>query len=601
MDLERLQLLLHRHFDELLTAEERVELERMLLASAAAREAFWAMARWHALLRQWGEAEWGRLDGIARDVAAPTLKPRETSRLGRARWAWAALAVVAVAAALFYFTPNREAEKEQVKATSRNGIAVLASTAEAVWADPAEARQAGQSLQAGWLRLASGAVQIEFARGARVVLEGPAEFQLISENNAELRSGRMRAHVPEPAKGFTITAPGMVVVDRGTEFACSVPATGAPEVHVFVGEVDLNLARSGGTFQSLRDNQAVRVQGGLAHAIQSNPGAHERARRTAENIRIRVAQWRKASGKFSQHTNALVHLDFEPEGTWQRFVDNRITNATQRSAASVIGCDWEYGRWPGKLALEFKRSDDRLRLNVPGGHDALTLLAWVRVDSLVHPQHALLMSDSFQRGAIHWYLQQDGSIGLGVHTADDSAPNDWRHVISAPAVLPEMLGGWVMLAAVVDATAGTISHYCNGQLLDTTPVALSKPLRPGTCELGNDRFYQAATKLSPTSSPTSDRQVRSFHGRMDEFALLATALDAAQIAQLYEAGRPGDSTTVRSYLPLAGCKPAESGRRLIGNFGAQGLPQSRSDEPMVAVTPRLHMTCLPPRASSHQR
>lgn len=551
MDLERLKLLLNRHFDQMLSAEERVELERMLLASAAAREAFWAMARWHALLRQWGEAEWGRLDGIARDELAPTLKPRASSRLGRARWVLATLAVVALGLVIHHFNAKQETLPTQAKSATTNGIAVLASTSEAVWADPADARQAGQSLQPGWLRLASGAVQIEFARGARVVLEGPAEFQLISENNAELRTGRMRAHVPEPAKGFTVTAPGMVVVDRGTEFACSVPATGAPEVHVFVGEVDLNLARSGGSFQSLRSNQAVRVEAGRAQVIQSNPGAfmseQELARRTAENIRIRVAQWRKASGKFSQHTNALVHLDFEPEGTWQRFLDNRVTNATQRSAASVIGCDWEYGRWPGKLALEFKRTDDRLRLNVPGGHDALTLVAWVRVDSLVHRQHALLMSDSYQRGAVHWYLQQDGSIGLGIHTADDSAPNDWRHATSTPAVLPEMLGAWVMLATVVDGTAGTVTHYCNGQPVGSSASIFTKPLRPGTCELGNARAHQT----DPTPQLASDRTTRSFHGRMDEFALLATALDAAEIARLYEAGRPGDSTTVLSYLPLA--------------------------------------------------
>jgi hypothetical protein len=410
-------------------------------------------------------------------------------------------------------------------------------------------------LSPGWLRLASGAVQIEFARGARVVLEGPAEFQLISESNAELRSGRMRAHVPEPAKGFTITTPGMVVVDRGTEFACSVPAQGAPEVHVFVGEVDLNLARSGGVFQSLRENQSVRVQNGQAYAIQSNPGAflseQEMARRTAENIRVRVAQWRKASGKFSQHTNALVHLDFEPEGTWQRFLDNRVTNAPQRTAASVIGCDWEYGRWPGKLALEFKGTDDRLRFSVSGGHEALTLLAWVRVDSLAHKQHALLMSDSVQRGAIHWYLQQDGRLGLGIHTADESAPNGWRHAVSAPAVRPESLGAWVMLATVVDSATGTVTHYCDGQLLATTPVIFPKPLRPGTCELGNWSINSAEPKWSMFNPQPGDDYMRSFHGRMDEFTMLATALDAGEIARLYEAGRPGDSTTVLSFLPLA--------------------------------------------------
>ena len=557
MDQDRLSLLLQRYFDQILSAPERLELEQMLLASARAREIFWETARWHALLRQWGEAEWGRISADFRYEQAAT--PRGWRRLAgvsRRRWMYAALVAALLALSGQMFLSQRSATVVAPTPQARNGIALLASTADAVWINPTESRQAGQTLSPGWLRLASGAVHIEFARGARVVLEGPAEFQLISESNAELRSGRMRAHVPEPAKGFTITTPGMVVVDRGTEFACSVPAQGAPEVHVFVGEVDLNLARSGGVSQSLRENQSVRVQNGHAYAIQSNPGAfmseQELARRTTENIRVRVAQWRKASGKFSQHTNALMHLDFEPEGTWQRFLDNRVTNAPQRTAASVIGCDWEYGRWPGKLALEFKGTDDRLRFSVSGGHEALTLLAWVRVDSLAHKQHALLMSDSVQRGAIHWYLQQDGRLGLGIHTADESAPNGWRHAVSAPAVRPESLGAWVMLATVVDGTAGTVTHYCDGQLIASIPATFPKPLRPGTCELGNWTINPAEPKWSWFNPRPGDDYMRSFHGRMDEFSLLATALDAAEITRLYEAGRPGDSTTVSSYLSLAG-------------------------------------------------
>lgn len=555
MDPERLQHLLHRHFDQMLSADERAELEQMLLASPAAREAFWATARWHALLRQWGEAEWGRMDACLRDVQIPAGKVGGGQRRTRTRWALGAVAALTLGLGIYHFTADQTDLQTNATTAPRNGIAVLASTADAVWTDPMEARQAGQALQPGWLRLARGAVQIEFARGARVVLEGPAEFQLISERNAELRSGRMRAHVPEPAKGFTITTPGMVVVDRGTEFACSVPAAGAPEVHVFVGAVDLNLARSGGASQSLRENQAVRVQDGRAHAIKPDPEAfmseQALARRTAENIRVRVAQWRKASGKFSQHPNALVYLNFEPEGTWQRSLDNRATNAPQYSAASVIGCDWEYGRWPGKLALEFKRPDDRLRFSISGGHESLTLLAWVRVDSLAHRQHALLMSDSFQRGGIQWYLQMDGRLGLGIHAADDSTSDGWRHAVSLPAVRPEQLGAWVMLATVVDGAAGTITHYCDGQPVGSSASGFSKPLRPGTCELGNERIHQAESKLPQASFLPGDKQMRSFHGRMDEFALLATALDAAEIARLYEAGRPGDSMTVLSYLPLA--------------------------------------------------
>ena len=67
---ERTQLLLQRYFDQVLTGEERSELSTMLLASPRARDEFWELARWNALIRQWGEAEWGR-----RDAEEITLRP----------------------------------------------------------------------------------------------------------------------------------------------------------------------------------------------------------------------------------------------------------------------------------------------------------------------------------------------------------------------------------------------------------------------------------------------------------------------------------------------------------------------------------------------
>jgi len=53
---ERTQLLLQRYFDQILTVEERAELSTILMASPRARDEFWELARWNALIRQWGES-----------------------------------------------------------------------------------------------------------------------------------------------------------------------------------------------------------------------------------------------------------------------------------------------------------------------------------------------------------------------------------------------------------------------------------------------------------------------------------------------------------------------------------------------------------------
>src|SRR5687767_1778310 len=187
MDLERLQCLLQRYFDQMLTVEERSELSSMLLASARARGEFWDMARWHALIRQWGEAEWGRRDAevlAQRPVPAPKAPrpggkviafPQPAARVWRVALAAAAVIALFVSAPAF-FPSKKDTAPQHTYSTS---VAILTHSADAVWADADSARQNGEVLTPGWLKLKSGAVQVEFSRGARVVLEGPAELQLL--------------------------------------------------------------------------------------------------------------------------------------------------------------------------------------------------------------------------------------------------------------------------------------------------------------------------------------------------------------------------------------------------------------------------------------
>ena len=55
--------------------------------------------------------------------------------------------------------------------------------------------------------------------------------------------GRLRAHVPEQARGFAVLAPTFELVDLGTEFGLNVAEDGVDEIHVFDGKVELYDAR----------------------------------------------------------------------------------------------------------------------------------------------------------------------------------------------------------------------------------------------------------------------------------------------------------------------------------------------------------------------
>jgi len=268
---ERTQLLLQRYFDEMLSAEERSELSTTLLASARARDEFWELARWNALIRQWGEAEWGRRDAetlalrplpaVAGSKPAAVRKVIQFPRAVKKFWPVALAAAALIA--LFISVPSLLPWNDKVEPAS---VAVLTHSADAVWEGSGPGKQRGESLTPGWLHLKSGAVQIEFSRGARVVLEGPAELQLLTDNEAYLRNGKLRAQVPEPAHGFTVRTAKFSVVDYGTEFGCNLPLAGAPQVHVFNGLVGVQQS-SDSVEHRLRQNQAVQIDHDQVHVI----------------------------------------------------------------------------------------------------------------------------------------------------------------------------------------------------------------------------------------------------------------------------------------------------------------------------------------------
>ena len=92
------------------------------------------------------------------------------------------------------------------------------------------------------IRLASGFLEITFADGAKVTLEGPAAFQVKSRGAGTLEHGQLAAYVPPAAKGFTVHTDMVSVVDLGTEFGVGVDGDKSVEVATFTGSVELHAA-----------------------------------------------------------------------------------------------------------------------------------------------------------------------------------------------------------------------------------------------------------------------------------------------------------------------------------------------------------------------
>jgi hypothetical protein len=137
--------------------------------------------------------------------------------------------------------------------------AQLTRADDATWHYEPSAKSNDQTLQ-----VRTGLAELTFARGAKVVVQGPAEFEVRSPSRGFLRRGRLLATVPPQAIGFTIETPKAEIVDLGTEFGVEVDDQQNAEVHVFKGVVEARQLS-----MELAQHDVVRVTEGNALRIDS--------------------------------------------------------------------------------------------------------------------------------------------------------------------------------------------------------------------------------------------------------------------------------------------------------------------------------------------
>lgn len=419
-----------------------------------------------------------------------------------------------------------------------SGFAVLAGQADAVWANETSLAD-GALLPAGSLSLASGVAQIELFSGVTVIVEGAAEFEIVSPMEMSVTRGKVRARVPEPAHGFRIHTAEGEVVDLGTEFALNVSPTQS-EVHVLDGEVEWHPRSE--SMRRMEKGEALRWDsGGKGAALTANSadfiGITEMNEKLAATRKARREDWLHHSDNLRRDPRLVAYYQMGSTDT-RRLPNVAINETSNVSEGAIVAATGAADRWgrPGG-ALDFSPTGSRVRVNVPGEYHSLTLLTWVKINSLDRWYNSLFLTDGAKVGGPHWQIMDDGRLFFSVKKREISdvkkGQKDKHHFMSPSLWNASQSGQWLMIATTYDVDARTVTHYLNGRVF--SEEAIPEEYLVETVAIGAASICNWSEPVYRTDAHFA---VRNLNGSMDEFALFSAALTAREISDIYEHGKP---------------------------------------------------------------
>lgn len=541
--------LIGRFLDGIASEEEAARLSKLIEENPSARERYLDFSELHATLSADESLRWPQDEEA--DEALPPMVSKRVAVFPWWRVAAAAslVGLIAFGAWAAFRADEKKAADEfaadgplSTRAEMADAVAVLKRAVGVEWANAAEAAAVGEMVPAGWLRLRSGTVQLEFLSGARLLVQGPADVRLDTDNSAYLENGKASAYVPQPAHGFKLLAPGMGVEDFGTAFGMEILKDQAVEVHVFDGSVSL-MANGQDQPNTVEMERAMRFQGNqfkeVLYRPMDFPNGEVLEQRLVEENRERLGKWRESMAKISKDPETLVNFSFDGDKEWSRGVRNHAVRDVATNG-TVVGAGWTGGRWQGKQGIEFRSLGDRLSFSVPGSYQEISLMAWVRVDSLPNDYNSLLMPSHYANGSIHWTMERGGELRLAMlnNAVMPLSPNRWDGPVSGPAVSSMDFGRWLFLTTTYNCASGALNHYRDGILVGGGSLQHRLPIVLGQLEFGNWGADGTAYDNKWVKQQPKNQQTRNFVGRLDQLTILSRALNSQEVWNLFEVGRP---------------------------------------------------------------
>jgi len=322
------------------TDEERERIEQLVRSDSAAKRAYIEYLNLHAALYRYNAASIAPLcatETAPSDTRSPVLGflsdvfQAGTNFFSRGLVV-SLLLTIGLPGALFLLLILHVA-RQPVPSGSAMPVAKITQMHECVWGEGSAPLPIGADLFSGQqIRLSEGLVEIVFADGTNVIVQGPSTFETNTRGEGFLRVGSLVANVPKGAQGFTIRTPTATVVDLGTEFGVAVEdEKDTLEVQVFQGKVALKT----GAEDADRKPSRHHLVAGRAVRIES---AHRQGKMVVREVAFSADRFVRRLPAPTKPVKAAIIADFSGgEG-----------NAEVDQFPGVAGSGWATGWSVGK-------------------------------------------------------------------------------------------------------------------------------------------------------------------------------------------------------------------------------------------------------------
>lgn len=201
------------------------------------------------------------IDSVDTHSQVPVELPRQSLWMRTLLWS-ASVTAVALWFGLIY------AEIHNVTVQLESPIATLYSATDCRWGESSLPTTVGSDLFSGRMQLLSGTARLEI-QNTSLTLQGPADFELISQDRCKLHRGRVLLESVNGGDGLVILVPNGAIADFGAEIGVNVSEAGDAELHVFSGFVK---AKHCGLGKSLEASESddIRIQPDAIRKLEKN-------------------------------------------------------------------------------------------------------------------------------------------------------------------------------------------------------------------------------------------------------------------------------------------------------------------------------------------